>query len=95
MTNLKVTELQMSLLETWKFFTPFLNTLTADGKYSLSSRDQWMQTIQLHLYQKQTIFLNIFSAFSESALNFEHSKKKLTLIAYVFPKLQTTKDVLR
>ena len=54
-----------------------------------------MQTIQLHLSQKQTFFLDIFSAFFESALNFEYFQKKMTLIAYVFPKLPTTKDVLR
>ena len=54
-----------------------------------------MQTIQMHLSQKQNIFSQFFSAFSESALNFEHFQKKMTLIAYVFPKLPTTKDVLR
>ena len=54
-----------------------------------------MHTIQMHLPQKQKIFSQFFSAFFESALNFEHFQKKMTLIAYVFPKLPTTKDVLR
>ena len=49
----------------------------------------------MHLSQKQKIFSQFFSAFLESALNFEHFKKKMTLIAYVFPKLPTTKNVLR
>ena len=49
----------------------------------------------MHLSQKQKIFSQFFSAFFESALNFEHFKKKMTLIAYVFPKLPTTKNVLR
>ena len=40
-------------------------------------------------------FLNLFAGFFESALNFEHFQKKMTLIAYVFPKLPTTKNVLR
>ena len=40
-------------------------------------------------------FSAIFSAFFESALNFEHFRTKMTLIAYVFKKLPTTKDVLR
>ena len=53
-----------------------------------------MQTSQMHLYQKQIIFSQLFSAFFESALNFEHFLKKITLIADVFPKLPTTKDVL-
>ena len=54
-----------------------------------------MQTIQMHLSQKQNIFSEFFSAFFESALNLEHFPTKMTLIAYVFPKLPTTKDVLR
>ena len=54
-----------------------------------------MHTIQMHLSQKQKIFLEFFSAFFKSALNFKHFQKKMTLIAYVFPKLTTTKNVLR
>ena len=54
-----------------------------------------MHTIQMHLSQKQKIFSHFFSAFFKSALNFEHFQKKMTLIAYVFPKLTTTKNVLR
>ena len=93
--TLKVIELQKLLLDTWMFLRPFLNTLTADDKYSLISRDKWMQTIQMHLSEKPKIFSQFFAAFSESALNFEHFQTKMTLIAYVFPKLPTTKDVLR
>ena len=88
-------ELQKSLLETWKLFSRFLNTLTADDKYSLISRDNWMETIQKHLSEKQNIFPRFFCEFLESALNFEHFQKKMTLMAYVFPKLPTTKNVLR
>ena len=88
-------ELQKSLLDTLKFFRGFLNTLTIGDNYSLVSRDNWMQTIRMHLFQKQKIFSEFFSVFFESALNFKHSEKKMTLIAYVFPKLPTTKDVLR
>ena len=84
-------EFQKSLLETWKFFSCFFNTFTANDKYSLISTDNWMQTIQTHLSQKQKIFSEFFSAFSESALNFQDFEKKMTLIAYVFPKLRTTK----
>ena len=54
-----------------------------------------MQTIQMHLSQKQKIFCQFFSAFFESELNLEHFQKKRTLIAYVFPELPTTKNVLR
>ena len=69
-------ELQKSLLETWKFFSCFFKSFTADEKYSLISRDNWMQTIQRHLSQKQKIFSEFFSAFFESALNFKHFQKK-------------------
>ena len=78
--NVKVMELQKSLLETWKFFSRFFNTFTAVDKYSLISRDNWMHTIQMHLSQKQKIFSRFFSAFFESALNSEHFQKKMTLI---------------
>ena len=54
-----------------------------------------MQTIQKYFSQKQKKFSEFFSSFFESALNFEHFQKKITLIAYVFPKLPTTKHVLR
>ena len=54
-----------------------------------------MHTIQILLSRKQKIFSEFFSAFFESALNFEHFQKKMLLIAYVFPKLPTTKNVLR
>ena len=93
--TVKVIELQKSLLDTWKFFRPFLNTLTANDKYSLNSKDKWMQTIQMHLSQKQNILLGFFSSFFEFVLNFEHFQKNMTLIAYVFAKLPTTKNVLR
>ena len=53
-----------------------------------------MQTIQMHLSQKPKIFSEFICAFFEFVLNFEHFQKKTTLIAYVFPKLPTAKDVL-
>ena len=40
-------------------------------------------------------FSAIFCDFFESALNLDHFRKKITIIAYVFKKLATTKDVLR
>ena len=93
--TVEVIELQKTLLDTWKFFRPFLNTVTVFDKYSLISRDKWMHTSQMHLSQNQNIFSEFFSSFFESALNLEHFQKKMTLIGYVFPKLPTTKDVLR
>ena len=91
----KVIELQKSLLDTWKLLGTFLNTLAAKDKYSLNSKDKWMQTIQMHLSQKPKIFSELFFVFFGSVLNFEHFQRKMTLIAYLFLKLPTTKDVLR
>ena len=54
-----------------------------------------MHTIQMHLSQKQKIFSQFFTAFFESALNFEDFQKKRTFIGYLFPKLPTTKNLLR
>ena len=54
-----------------------------------------MQTIQMHLSRKQNSFSEFSCAFFEYALSLEHFQTKMTLIAYVFPKLQTTKNVLR
>ena len=93
--TVKVIELQKSLLDTWKFFRPFLNTLTAIDNYSLISKNKWMQIIQMLLSQKQNIFSQFFSPFFESGLNFEHFHKKMILIVYVFANLPTTKDVLK
>ena len=53
-----------------------------------------MHTIQMHLSQKQKISSQFFSAFFDSALNSEHFQQKITLIAYVFPKIPSTKNVL-
>ena len=53
-----------------------------------------MQTIQMHLFRKQKSFSEYSLAFFESALSLEHFQKKMTLIAYVFPKFPTTKNVL-
>ena len=73
----------------------FVNTLTADDKYSFLNCDNLTQPIQMQLSQKQKTFSQFFSAFSKSKWNFEHFEKKITLIAYVFRKLKTAKEVVR
>ena len=47
------------------------------------------------LSQKQKAFPQSFLALSKSALNFEPFQKKMTLIADLFPKLCTPKNVVR
>ena len=72
-----------------------VNSLTADDKYSLHNRENLTQAIQIHLSQKQQTFSQFFSAFWKFTLDFKHFGKTMTLIAYVFPKLRTLKDVVR
>ena len=84
-----------SLLVTCKVLTLFVNTLTADDKYSLLSRDNLMQPIQMHLSQNQKTFSKLLCAIFKCTLNFQHFFKKMTLIAFVFPKLGTPKNVVR
>ena len=59
-----------------KILRLFVNTLTADDKYSLLNRDNLTQSIQTLLSQKQKTFSQIFSSFLKSTLNFEHFQKK-------------------
>ena len=54
----------------------FVNTLTADDKYSPPNRDNLTQPIRTQLSQKQQAFPRFFLAFSKSTLNFEHFQKK-------------------
>ena len=80
---------------TRKVLRLFVNTLTAHDKYSLLSRDILMQRIQTHLSEKQKTFCEMIFTFFKSKSNFQHFQKNMTLIAYVFPKLRTPKDVVR
>ena len=50
----------------------------------------------MQVFGKQKTFSHFFSAFLKARLNFEHfQQKKITLIADVFPKLWTRKDLFR
>ena len=53
----------------------FVNTFTADDKYSLLNRDNLTQPIRTQLSKKQTAFSQLLLAFSKSTLNFEHFQK--------------------
>ena len=54
----------------------FVNTLTADDKYSPLNRDNLTQPIRTQLSQKQQSFSQFFLEFSKSRLNFQHFQKK-------------------
>ena len=83
------------LLVTCKVLRLFVNTLTADDKCSLLSRDNLVQPIQMDLSQKQKTVFELFCSFFKSTSKFEHFQKKMTLVTYVFPKLLISKDVVR
>ena len=65
-----------SLLLRCKISRLFINTLSANGKYSLFNRDNLTEPIQMQLSRKQKTFSEFFSAFLKSSLNFEHFQKK-------------------
>ena len=71
-----------------------VNTLNANCEYSRSSRENLPLPIQMQLSEKPKTFSEFFIEVLEFTLNFEHFEKKMTLIAQVFLKLMTPKDVL-
>ena len=54
----------------------FVNTLTADDKYSLLNRENLTQQNRTQLSQKQKAFSQFFLAFSKYTLNFEDFEKR-------------------
>ena len=70
-----------------------VNTLTANYEYSRNNTDDLPLPVQMQLSGKLKTFSPFFIAFLESTLNFEHFEKKTSLIAQVFLKLYTPKDV--
>ena len=69
--------------------------MTADDRYSHLSRDNSIQITQMHLSEKEKKFPIFFCPFFKSISNLEHFQKKMSLIAYVFPKLRISKHVVR
>ena len=74
----------------------FPNTLSSVSKRSLLRKDNLTKRIKMQLSQKQKTFSQFFSSFLKSYLNLEsfQKKKKMTLIADVFPKLRTPKNIV-
>ena len=67
---------EKSVLVRHKALKLFVNTLSADDKYSLLKRDNLTQPIRTILSQKQKPFYQLLLAFSKSALNLEHFQKR-------------------
>ena len=79
----------------YKIVRLFVNALTADAEHYLFNRDNPTQPIQRELSQKQKRFSKPFFAFLESILNLNIFKKRITLIADVFPKARAGKNVVK
>ena len=70
-----------------------VNMLTANYEYSCNNTDDLPLPVQMQLSGKLKTFSWYFIALFDSALNFEHFEKKISLIAQVLLKLFTPKDV--
>ena len=68
--------------------------MTANYGYSRSKRKNLPLPIQMELSETSKTFCQFFISFLESTLNFEHFEKSMSLIAQIFLKLLTLKDVL-
>ena len=90
----RIFRLKKSLWMTWKILGLFVNPLSGDNKYSLINRGNWLQHFQMELSQTRKILSQFFFKFSRFRLNFEHFQKKMNLIADLFLKWQTLKDVV-
>ena len=73
----------------------FVNILVADDNCSLLNRDNLRQPIQMQFPRNKKKIPQFLAAFFKYRLNFEQFFKKITIIAYVFPKLQTLKNVIK
>ena len=62
---------------------------------SVLNRDYLKHPIHMELPRKQKKISDFFTAFCKSRLNFEPIQKKMTLIPNVYPKVRTSKNVVR
>ena len=87
--------LKKSLWVISKILGLFLNPFTANNKYSLLNRDNFFKHFQMHLSKKRKIFSDFFLHFINFNSISNISKKTMTVIADVFLKLRTPKNVFR
>ena len=73
----------------------FCNTLTANDKYPVQDGENFTSPIQMQLSLKPKAFYDCFVLFLKSTSNFKHFEKKMIVIATLFRKLQTVKDLDR
>ena len=84
-----------SLLVIRKSLRLFVNTMSPVDKCSLPNKDNLMQPIHMQLSQKLKTFSALFNVFLKCRSNFEYFQKKDDLIAYLFLRLRSAKNVVR
>ena len=77
-----------------EIFRLFVNTLTADSKYSRCNVHNFAQQVQTPLSQKQKTFWGVFIAFLKCAWNLEHFETKDEYPSLIIYKLWTAKEVV-
>ena len=86
---------KMSLLVLAEILGESFNTLTGDGKYFVQHCVNLPVPIQMLLSKNQKLFLNFLSHFLNLQQIVEILKQTMIVIANVFQKLQTVKNLLR
>ena len=77
----------MSPLVISKILGVSVNTLSANNRYSVCSRENLPQTVQMQLSKKLKLFFNLLLNFGIIHQILNVLKKKMIIIAYVFLKL--------
>ena len=72
-----------------------VNTFTGGAKYSVQDCQNFSLPIQMKLSEKRKKFLNFLIHFQKIHQILNFLKKKMMVIANVFPKLQTVKNLVR
>ena len=67
---------KMSLLVICEILVVFINTLTADDKYSLHNSDILLEPIYMQLSKKEIFFSQVFAPFLKFTWIFEHFEQK-------------------
>ena len=73
----------------------FVNRLTAEGKYPVQDCETLLLPIQMQLSRNLKLFLNFLFYFSNLCQILNILKKRMIVVANVFPKLETVKILLR
>ena len=73
----------------------FRNTLTANDKYPYRHGENLSTQIKMHLSLKQKTSSHFFNPFLHCTSNLKRFEKKMIVVATLFRKLQTVKDLVR